>query len=403
MNKNNKMNFNSKKFKNNKNNSFRNNARKYNENGDVLKKYIESINFNIHINIEKIEILVCDFITLKKETEISELRNQITELENTQIFCPIDIIYREKNIKKILMQIEVKKNVIEEFKLETENIVSSIITLQKEINQFDMTHTDSFIILEGNLDIMNYKFFICLDEYVSIIEKYTNLNFNRVLTRKEVCESCGHDTDYTIILDEEEVCSSCNCVINSFKTYESNQDGNDERSNFLSTLKQFQSLQGLSVLPNGLEMKLDLYFKSMSFPIGSEVRTWDYTEDGKKENTSIYIMQKALKNINSSKHYENIRLICNWYWGWKSINISEKYNKIIKDYDKVLSIYESINTERSSKINNQYMLWWLLNQNGIYISCKDLKFIKTRETIDYYEKIRNKISQKLGWEWFPLK
>ena len=173
--------------------------------------------------------------------------------------------------------------------------------------------------------------------------------------------------------------------------------------NFYLSFIQLQVIQTVNNLPTDLEQKLDQYFIKNNFLTGREVRKQRQNSKGEKNNTSIKKMYEALKSLNMKKHYENLRLICNKYWGWKWIIVEKSTeNLIMQDYDMVLHVYNTLDKNRTSKLNNQYMLWWLLHKNGIKIECDELRFIKTRKTLEYYENIRQQICSILKWEFERL-
>jgi len=112
-------------------------------------------------------------------------------------------------------------------------------------------------------------------------------------------------------------------------------------------------------------------------------------------------MYLALKNIGMSKLYKDINLICHVYWGWDLIDLEDIEEEILERYDQIYEILEK--GERSSSLNTQYVLWWILDSMDFECDVSDFKIPKTPEIFEYYEKTRESISEKLGWKYVSLK
>lgn len=360
-----------------------------------LEKTIKSTIFDENLNIDNIQNVVVSYLYIKSQENIIGSNKKIKEINSRRMknliqkkFFEKEKLHHRENIKKF----EILEN---NFKNDTKEIIKNI----KETKQ-NIYGTEN----ENEIEEYQYDLFIFLDQYTHYIEYYTNITIGKSIFRGNICDNCGEDIEHTVFFEGIEVCPNCNTGIIKIKSQKSETE-NYERNNFFKSLRQLQGIQGTNSIPKNIEERLDDYFVSIGMKTGREVRRTPYNSKGEKDGTSVEMMYKALKSIGYSKQYENIRLICNIYWGWKHIDLSEKENFIIKDYDKVLNVYNKMKKERerSSKINNQYMLWWLLNQNDILISYEDLKFIKTRDTLKYYETIRRNICEKLGWDFIPLK
>src|SRR5581483_7244727 len=78
---------------------------------------------------------------------------------------------------------------------------------------------------------------------------------------------------------------------------------------------------------------------------------------GRKANTNLVMMWKALHDINYSQLYEDAMLICHLYWGWILPDLSHIEEVILSDYDKTQKVYKSLDKLRSSSLGTQFRLF----------------------------------------------
>lgn len=349
-----------------------------------LETHIKNIFFDKESDIDKIYTLVYQYIKLYSSKKINELNEEIKLIREKKIISVIDSTYNQREINANIEKINYFEQSLTNFQKEVKQLIKK---LKKSQNMENL-----------------YKFNIYVESLIDIIFKYCDIRLEKVIQKDNICENCGYDVEFPLMIKNENICPECGCLIYSIESFNcTNNNDYDERDNFYLSLIQLQGIQTVNNFPTDLEEKLDNYFTKNNCPTGKEIRKQVHNNKGEKNGTSVKKMKDALKVLNMKKHYENLRLICNKYWGWKMIIIDKKLeNEIMNDYDQVLFVYNTLEKNRSSKINNQYMLWWLLQKNGINIGCDELSFIKTRKTLEYYENIRRIICKILNWEFKRL-
>ena len=122
-------------------------------------------------------------------------------------------------------------------------------------------------------------------------------------------------------------------------------------------------------IPNAIK-KIDLYFESIGYHYRSteSVSNTDEADiaslnSSDISNTSVKIMNSALKAVGYSSHYKDVRFFAHIYWGWKYPDISGFRNIIIEYYGIVQKAWGLISVDdrgRRSNLPGQYNLYRLL-------------------------------------------
>jgi hypothetical protein len=243
-----------------------------------------------------------------------------------------------------------------------------------------------------------------IEDFLNVAMRYANVN----ISRKDIfkgCMSCGYDISN---FDDPDVtnytCPNCFIEIDNFIANDNSPEINkkvvstDGKVNFVKELNRFQGKSKNTKLPKNITELLDEYFTQNNFPIGSDIKT--NSELNKK--TSRTAMYKALKDIGLSKLYKDVNLVCNIYWGWPLINLDYLETKILEYYDTINEVFEKIKGDRSSSLNTQYELWWILTMIDYPCEAREFKMPKTPEIFNYHEKKRQEISEQLNWDFIPL-
>ena len=247
-----------------------------------------------------------------------------------------------------------------------------------------------------------------IEDFLNIARKYLTISIYKKIIVKG-CQVCGYDISKipTSSDDELVVCPSCNVEITQLTKYKNSNESSfgkklggiyEGRVNFQKELSRYQGKLKNSKIPSNFNELLDTYFKQRGYPIGSEIK-----QNSELMNiTNKDLMYKALKMVGLSSLYKDINLVCHLYWGWELVNLELLESKIMEKYDQINTVFESLKDNRSSAMNTQYELWWILSM--IEYPCKpnEFKIPKTPEIFEYHEKKRAEICKILDWEYIPL-
>lgn len=363
------------------------------------------------------------------DLNLVELHNCVLKIMDTQKKEKLEKYQKlkleeEYKISKPQYPIERKEslNIIQKIKSKTDDYTND--TKKKEyitraspiINEYvNLGPLKIYVMLGKNMNVQNeeqldnrlYRFTL-IEKYLDIASNYVNINIYKKSLIKG-CISCGYNVTSSNVSDNGNIiCPNCNIEITQLSDgYGSSENGSSSkkgqinyegRTNFYKELSRHQGKLKSSKVPNNLTDLLDEYFKMKNFPLGIEIKN----NPDLLKLTSKELMYKVLKYLGFSKLYKDINLICHLYWGWKLVNIEELETQIMEKYDIIHKVYEEIKDNRTSSLNTQYELWWILDMMNYPCSPSDFKIPKTLEIFDYHEKKREQICKRLGWPFEPL-
>ena len=172
----------------------------------------------------------------------------------------------------------------------------------------------------------------------------------------------------------------------------------DRKIHFRDCINQYQGKQNSTVSQNvydDLEEQFDkhhLLFGDKNSP--KEVRFKNIT----KEHISIF-----LKELDYTKHYENINLIHYNITGKKPDDIGYIEDKLLDDFDVLTDIYDKTykNIDRKNFINTQYVLYQLLLRHRHTCKKEDFSILKTIDRKTFHDDICKKLFCILGWNFCP--
>lgn len=347
---------------------------------------------------KKEELVSLNKIKLEEEFKISKPQYRIDRADSLRLI--------EETREKIEMH--TNNQIIQDYKRETKKLLdeyNKIGSLKKYITFGRDTNIN---VSEESTDKKIHRLSL-IEDFLETSKKYININIYRKMVIKG-CSSCGYDISNLINLDLEEneapFCPSCNIEITQLVKYKSSSEGSMRKSggsyegriNFQKELSRYQGKLKNNKVPSNLDFILDTYFKQRDYPIGETIR--QNPELLKK--TSKDLMYKALKTVGLSNLYKDVNLVCHLYWGWSLINLESLESKIMKYYDQINEVFEQFKDDRSSSLNTQYELWWILTLSGYPCEPKEFKMPKTPEIFEYHEKKRAEICRRLGWEYSAL-
>jgi len=402
------------------------------------KELTEKINIKKEEEIQNNEIIVTkDSITGYYYSDINllELNEQILKIIDMRNNTDIEYYQRIKSeelLKITLRQTKNERNASirtinqakeELLKCESNNLknkyISSVNNILHEYSKIGtlkqyITFAKGIVThnIEENKDKRLQRLML-IEKFLDIASEYININICKK-GNYIGCPSCGSPLPKIDTSDgDNPTCNKCETEIIQLSNYipdnetpqpkKNNNNNLEGRNNFIKDLSRYQGKLKNVKIPANLKQSLDDYFTMISFPIGDVIKS----NSNLLNRTSKDLMYSALKNIGMSKLYKDVNLICHIYWGWELINLEQLEDEILKRYDKIYEVYEIIKIdskdERSSSLNSQYVLWWILDSMDFKCSPSDFKIPKTPDIFEYYERTRCEISKELDWKYSPLK
>lgn len=370
-------------------------------------------------------------IRYKEDYNIILVHDKIRDLFSFKL-NEVDIM--EKEIFKLESKLETKLKIIEynDIKDKIKNIQKNISDIKsgsmwrkyfKEAKPFleeyiTLASDDSkgICYIGNNLNESNftdeqkYRRFEVIESYLDVAKIYIDIDYLWEHDEIPKCIQCGvnledvekdHDTDLYV----------CECGILVNKLDKESQYERPGHSGSTSKIynsrvsfeKAFTRYQGISSdpIPDKLFEQLDSYFVNNNFLTGEQVRALPSNSRGKKNGTSIKLLESALKHTNNSDHYTIIYAISYLYWGWTPPEIGHLKDIIMEKYDRNQKIYEK-NKSRKACLNVYLHLFELLRDSGHICELDDFKSLVTEKSIIYHNEQFELISQETGMKFTEL-
>jgi len=223
------------------------------------------------------------------------------------------------------------------------------------------------------------------------------------------CEWC--DADDWIINNNTMVCGQCGAENNMNQLTFSYKDIDrinittkytyDRRVHFRDCINQFQGKQNSTILPEVYD-KLIEYFRKHNLVNEDE----GVPEAARYEKITKRHVLIFLKEIECTKHYEDVNLIYHNITGKKLDDISHLEDALMKDFDILSDLYNEryIKTkkiDRKNFINTHYVLYQLLRRHKYPCSKYDFNLLKTVERKSFHDDICSELFRELSWNFDP--
>jgi len=312
--------------------------------------------------------------------------------DSCNIICKKEINDKINFLKNEIMEIESNSrwnNYVEE----SGDLLEQYLPLSsnKSLNSIIIETKKKEIFTEEEIE----KRLSIIEEYLNIAKKYISLEIKIESSLESKCPICNVVFDEINITHENGTyLCECGYVFDNLDKSSSYRDIDrvNVPSKVYNNKKTFERTyyrwEGTSsdIIPDKLISDLDNYFIKKKFPIGEEIKKLPLLENGKKNKTSIFLMESALNESGNSKFYKIIYPLIYYYWGWKKPE--EKIKKLgIRDeiferYDMTQQVYER-NKTRKSCLNVNIRLYQLLETFNYGSSFEDFKTLTTRASLVY--------------------
>lgn len=335
------------------------------------------------------------------------------------------IVYKLQleSINKSLELKNLKGRVKDALTKSKDNLINYINDIENSIS-FNFYITDTAEILEKYKDILNYPMKInfmgkttknnkekeeLIDKYVDIASKYVNVEVIKKHKDKIICKNCNYK-EFDNIDNNIYICINCSAQqiimknISSYKDIDrvniSSKYVYDRRIHFRDCINQYQGKQNSTINEKVYE-DLKQQFELHHLLVGDNKNTPKHIrfKNILKEHINIF-----LKELDYSKHYENINLIHYDITGKKPDDISYLEDKLLEDFDILTEHYDKNykHIDRKNFINTQYVLYQLLLKNKHPCNKEDFTVLKTLDRKTFHDEIMSNIFLQLGWNFVPF-
>lgn len=179
----------------------------------------------------------------------------------------------------------------------------------------------------------NYKRINIIEKFIFVAKKYIDIDVNYTEEKNNKCKQC-HQQLTIIDVDDIPKCENCGIELlntnsendkNEFITAEKITKG-DGIKHYEKAIYCFQGKQK-NTIPKEIFDMIDAHLTNIDGVTKENINNYSLDNKGRRENTSLKLMENILKINKCSDYYSDIYLICKIYWGWELFDIAylEKY------------------------------------------------------------------------------
>lgn len=252
-----------------------------------------------------------------------------------------------------------------------------------------------------------------ISKYLEKAQSYTELGVDKVKKNNRIiCNNCPNKKTFDIIDECVYICLMCGAqqdILLHTSSYKDTDRVNisskytyDRKVHFRDCINQYQGKQNCTIDPK-VYVELEDQFERHHLLKGKK--------GDKKElrfsNITKNHIHLFLKELEFTKHYENINLIHYNMTGKKPDDISHLEDLLLNDFDALTELYDKqyknkVGFDRKNFINTQYVLYQLLTKYKHYCGKDDFTILKTMERKSFHDSITSDLFQQKGWNFSPL-
>jgi hypothetical protein len=334
---------------------------------------------------------------------LSELIETLKNIDNPKISKKI-----QDNIKDIENKIEKLENGFELnfYIIETSHLIEKYKKILSTPVKTSFT---------GRVVHVNKEKNKIIDEYLCIAYKYNNTIKNITEDVSKLtnvsCNNCENKNNFEIVDNSIYICILCGAQqeillhTSSYKDIDriniSSKYMYDRKVHFRDCINQYQGKQN-STIDKNVYKSLMKEFSKHHLLVNSE-----NTDEGKCKNVTKEHIHLFLKELNYTKHYENVNLIYYNMSGKKPDDISHLEDKILDDFDLLTDLYDKKFKNkpgflRKNFINTQYVLYQLLVRYNHPCKKEDFTILKTTDRKSFHDDVAKMCFEDLNWNHTPL-
>ncbi len=214
-------------------------------------------------------------------------------------------------------------------------------------------------------------------DYLEIAKQYIEIDYLHMIQPQTtmICKGCDNPIDRRRLRDcNESHCPNCGVTRSSssmgrgmeLTTEISTKEYSDEK-NFIKAFNRYQGI-GCAVFDIvGVCLEIDTYLQSEGYYPASYYRSLPTNKWGKKNGTSLEMINTSLEAIKKTHLYESGNLIGHHLWGWTLFDLQHHREGMISDYRETQEVFEIIPPEekdRDSSLSTQLRLFRHLQLRG---------------------------------------
>ena len=377
---------------------------------------------DVHNNIQKYH----NKMLLTRDDIVKNIITILNDIIYSEFYTSEDSDIINNYIKKYNIIISKKKNNNNINYKDWKNKVSSITTLEKDIECIDVLFPYLLVINDDILKeyytelkkpitstflgtkVINYNLqcIDCYNRYIDntidiigselfykIVKKQPRLNIESIysLYMDTNLSNTSNDDDY---IDDNIVQYDDIGRVNLNQKYKY-----ERKCHFRDTLQQFQGTQNKQIN--------DKVYKDLEDMILKHSLVDNTYDDIRKYNkVNIIHIRTFLRESGYYNHYEDSQLIYSKLTGKNSPNISKHEKDLYKDFDDLVLAFmqlpENIRQNRKNFLNNKYVLSQLLKRRNIKIQDCYLDCLKTPSRRKEHDDIYSMCCNILNWTFTPI-
>ena len=285
-------------------------------------------------------------------------------------------------------------------------VMESVLFIEQYKNILKIPVKVSFM---GKAEKNNKEKLAIIDGYLEIANKYVDIVMEkRTTSHNVICTNCPNKKDFDIIDGNIYICNKCyakQIVMKHTSSYNdidrvniSSKYEYDRAVHFRDCLNQYGAKQNSTIPDKVYEDLIDQFNKHHLLKGDKhtikEIRFKDITKN--------HILM-FLKELNYSKHYENVHLIHNVITGIKPDDISHLEEQLIDDFDVLTELYDKKfkHINRKNFINTIYVLSCLLARHKHPFKKEEFIILKTIDRKFFHDDICKVLFEELGWNHTP--
>lgn len=302
------------------------------------------------------------------------------------------------------------------------NLKTNICELEEKIDNLQLGQQLNFYIAESAHKIERYKKILStpvklsftgkasrdsqekkdvVSSYLKIAQKYTDMTAETqrspVKPLRVVCNNCPNKKLFDIIDNSIYICIPCGAQqeillhTSSYKDIDriniSAKYTYDRKVHFRDCINQYQGKQNSTIDTKVYKNLIEQFEKHHLIVGNKKIPKEERCKNITKEHIHLF-----LKELEYTKHYENVNLIHYHLTGKKPDDISHLEDRLLDDFDQLTDFYDKKfknkpGFDRKNFINTQYVLYQLLMRYRHPCKKEDFTILKTVDRKSFHDDI----------------
>ena len=344
----------------------------------------------------------------EEESKLESYRDQLSAIEKTLEIPTLRI--------KMRRELESAQNKLQEHydSVESGNMrnfyVSDTLELIEQYKQ--LVKKPERVVFMGKASGENKEKKAIVTPFLNIAQKYVDIEIPaKEKSTRISCPNCSNKKDFDVLDNDIHVCVQCYAQqyvsrhrASSYHDIDrvniSSKYMYDRKVHFRDCINQYQGKQN-STVPQEVYDALETEFaRHHLLP--------DNCENMPREEKFCKITKEHilmfLRELEYTKHYENLHLIHYNLTGIKPDDISHLEDQLLDDFDALTELYDKHFKHNSRKnfINTQYVLYQLLTRHKHQCKMQDFTILKTIDRKAFHDDVARVLFNSLGWNFKPI-